>query len=145
MTDARIRPPAWYWILAIVLLAWGVMGIWAFYADVTMSAAAKAQLSPYDRTLLASRPPWFVWLYGFSVWTGLFGAFALLLRSAHARWLTIVSLVLAIVMFGFIFVATDLIAVKGVATATGFPIFIFAMEIAQIWLANRATRRGWIG
>ena len=144
MAALRNKAPVWFWILAAVFAMWGALGIWAFYADITMSAAAKSQLSTYDRNLLASRPAWFPWLYGFGVWTGLFGAIALLARSAHARWLTIVSLVLVVVMFGFILVVTDLIAVKGFGAAAGFPIFIVVMEVAQIWLANRAIKRGWI-
>lgn len=140
----RNRPPLWFWIVAIVFTLWGMLGVYAFYADVTMSVAAKAHLSAYDRTLLASRPAWFAWLYGFGVWSGLFGAAALLLRSAYARSLTLLSLALVIVMFGYIFAATDLIAVKGFGPAAGFPIFIVAMEIAQLWLADRSIKRGWI-
>ena len=144
MALLRNKPPVWFWIVAVIFALWGLMGIYAFYADITMGAAAKAQLSAYDRNLLASRPAWFPWLYGFGVWTGLFGAVALLLRSAYANILTIVSLVLVIVMFGFIFVATDLIAVKGFGAAAGFPIFIVFMEVAQLWLAQRGIKRGWI-
>ena len=144
MVSLRNKAPVWFWIVAGVFTVWGLIGVWAFYSDISMSEAAKEQLSTYDRDLLASRPTWFPWLYGFGVWTGLFGAIALLLRSAWSRILTIVSLVLVIVMFGFIFVATDLIAVKGFGAAAGFPIFIVAMEVAQLWVANRAISRGWI-
>lgn len=131
--------------MAIVLVLWGALGIYAFYADVTMSEAAKAQLSDYDRRLLASRPSWFVWLYGIAVWSGLFGSVALLLRSRLARAIFIVSLVGTVAMFGYIFAVTDLIAVKGFGPAAGFPIFIVAMGILQVWLAGLAIRRGWIG
>lgn len=141
----KSRPPLWFWIVAILITLWGAMGVYAFYADVTMGEAARAQLSAYDRNLLASRPGWFPWLYGASVWSGLFGGIALLVRSAWARPLFVVSLVTIVVMFGFIFIATDLIAVKGVGPATGFPIFIAVVAIFQIWLAGLARRRGWIG
>ena len=140
----RNTPPVWFWVLAVVFALWGAMGVWAFYADITLSAAAKAQLSAYDRNLLASRPAWFPWLYGFGVWIGLLGAVALLARLRAARLLSAVSLILVIVMFGYIFAMTDLIAVKGVGAAAGFPVFIVVMEVAQIWLAGRAIKRGWI-
>ncbi|MEO5867019.1 MAG: hypothetical protein ABIS14_12520 [Sphingomonas sp.] len=145
MAVFRQAPPVWFWIVAIVFALWGAMGVYAFYADVTMSEAARAQLSAYDRNLLASRPAWFVWLYGISVWSGLIGSAVLLLRSAQARWLFVVELVTVIAMFGYIFAVTDLIAVKGFGPAAGFPIFIFAVCVVQIWFVGMTRRRGWIG
>ena len=47
-------------------------------------------------------------------------------------------------MFGWMFLATDIIAVKGVATAMGFPIVIAVIGTFAIWLGKRATERGWI-
>lgn len=144
MAVFRTKPPVWFWVVAVIATLWGAMGVYAFYADITMSAAAKAQLPAYDRNLLASRPAWFPWLYGISVWSGLIGSVALLLRSAQARLLYVVELVTVVIMFGFIFAATDLIAVKGFGPAAGFPLFIFAAAAAQIWFAGFARRRGWI-
>ena len=144
MASLREKPPIWFWVAAIIFTLWGAVGIWAFYADVTMSDAAKAALSDYDRTLLASRPGWFIWLYGAAVWSGLFGAIALLARSAYARIVTILSVILVVVMFGYIFVMTDLIAVKGFGPAAGFPIFVFAMGVAQAWVATQGIKRAWL-
>ena len=137
------RAPTWFWVLAVVLALWGAMGIVAFYKDVMTTPAQLAAMSDYDRTLLASRPAWFLWLYGAAVWSGLFAAIALLWRSAVARPLALVSLVLVIVMFGYIFAKTDLIAVKGFAAAAGFPILIAVIASVQLWLAGTAIRRGW--
>ena len=39
----RLKPPIWFWLVTIVILAWGAMGIFAFYADRTMDAAAVAR------------------------------------------------------------------------------------------------------
>ncbi|MDO7841135.1 hypothetical protein [Sphingomonas immobilis] len=141
----KLRPPIWFYVIGVLLLLWGAMGVYAFYADVTMSAADLAKLPAYDQRLLASRPVWFPWLYGASVWSGLIGSALLLARSAHARWLFIVSLITVVVMFGFIFIATDLIAVKGVGVAMGFPVFIFAICVLEVWLSGHAIKRRWIG
>jgi hypothetical protein len=139
------RPAAWFWLAAVILLLWGMIGVFAFYSDVTMNDQAKAQLSDYDRTLLASRPSWFLWLYGVATWSALLGAVALLARSRLARPIFIVSLIAVIVQFGYIFANTDLIAVKGFVAAAGFPILIVIIAACQIWLAGHAQSRGWIG
>ncbi|QNA84675.1 hypothetical protein G4G27_12260 [Sphingomonas sp. So64.6b] len=138
------KPPVWFWIAAIVITLWGALGVAAFYMDVAMSDAAKAQLSDYDRTLLASRPSWFVWLYAVATISGLLGGIALLARSAYARLFFIVSLIGVILQFGWIFAVTDLIAIKGFVAACAFPIFIVIVAVLQVWFADVARKRGWI-
>lgn len=144
MVTRRNRAPLWFWIVGIVLVLWGVMGIVAFYQDVAATPEQLARLTAYDRALLASRPSWFIWVYGAAVWSGLIGTIALLAKSGLCRPLFMLSLVLIVVMFGYIFAKTDLIAVKGFTTAAGFPILIAAIAMFQIWIAGLARRRGWI-
>jgi hypothetical protein len=141
----RNRPPGWFWLVAVLAVLWGVIGVAAFYMDLTMSPAALADMTQYDRTLRASRPGWFMWLYGAAVWAGFIGGVLLLLRSTLAHPVFVLALVLVIAMFGYIFAVTDLIAVKGFVVAAGFPIVIAAIAAAEIWFAARARLRGWIG
>ena len=140
----RNKPPGWFWLVAVLALLWGAMGVAAFYMDLTLSPAAVAQMSDYDRALRASRPGWFLWLYGAAVWAGLIGGVLLLLRSARAHGVFVVALVLVVAMFGYIFAVTDLIAAKGLLGAAGFPVVIAVIAAAEIWFAARARRRGWI-
>lgn len=140
----QAKPPMWFWIVAIGIVAWGGMGIVAFYMDVTMDAAAVAKLSAYDQAFRAKQPPWQIWAYGTAVWAGLFGAIALLAKSRAAHPIFVVSLVAVVALFGWEFVATDLIAAKGPLVAMGFPVFITIMAIVQIWFADHARKRGWL-
>ncbi|MEN2787480.1 hypothetical protein ACFOKI_03340 [Sphingomonas qilianensis] len=144
MTVLRKTAPARFWIISLLITLWGAIGVAAFYLDVTTSPAAVAQMSDYDRTLRASRPDWFMWLYGAATWAGLLGGLLLLRRLVVARAVLIVALVLVVAMFGYIFAVTDLIAVKGVVTAAGFPIALVLIAAAQIWFATHARRHGWI-
>ncbi|GAA0733849.1 hypothetical protein [Sphingomonas japonica] len=140
----RQRPAGWFYAVAAALVLWGAMGVFAFYSDISMSDAARAALSDYDRQLLASRPAWFIYLYGIATWSGLLGSIALIARRAWAYPLYIVSLIASVAMFGYIFAVTDLIAVKGAGETLPFPILIIAIAIFQLWLAGRARQRGWI-
>ena len=54
------------------------------------------------------------------------------------------SLIAIVVMFGWMFLATDIIAAKGIWT-TYFPAMIFIVGLFTIWFARRARARGWIG
>lgn len=140
---SRIRPPVWFRIVAIVLVLWGIVGVFAFHASFLESV--RATMDAYDRKLYDAWPVWYAPVYGVAVWTGLIGSVLLALRRRVARPFFVVSLVAVVVMFGWTFVATDLIAVKGVVTATAFPIAIALTCVFQIWLAGYAERRGWIG
>ena len=140
---SRNRPPLWFWIVLALLILWGLSGVFGFY--MSLSAATRAGMSAYDRALYENAPRWYMPVYGIAVWAGLIGSVLLAFRRRVARLLYVASLVAVVVMFGYTFAATDLIAVKGVATAITFPIVIVLIGAFQIWLAGHAERRGWIG
>jgi len=143
MNDASAKPPTWFWIVSILILLWGAMGVFAFYTDVTMSEEMLAAMDDYDRRMYLGRPAWFVTVYGLATWGGFLGGVALLLRRRLAIVLFLLSAVAVVVQFGWVFGVTDLIAEKGAWTLI-FPIFILAIAIFQIWFANLANRRGWL-
>lgn len=140
----RQRPPSWYWIVAIILTLWGVMGIAAFYMDVMASPEALAKLPAYDRQLLAARPAWQIWAYGVAVWGGLLGSIALLMKRKQASYFFIASLVGMALSMGPMLFGTDIVAVKGFVGAAAFPIFIVAVGAGQLWFTRFARRRGWL-
>lgn len=137
--------PVWFRIVAILLLLWGAMGVFACVQQIRLGADAMGQATDYDRALFAALPAWYNGVYAVATGAGLLGALALLFRSALARPLFIVSLIAVIVQFGWLFVTTDIVAAKGAATVLPFPIFIIAVAAVQVWLAGRAIRAGWIG
>jgi len=144
MAQFRTSPPVWFRIVAIVLVLWGIMGIYACYQQFRFGAEAMGPATDYDRALYASLPGWYNAVYAVAVGSGFLGAVALLLRSAIARALFIVSLIAVVVMFGWFFATTDVIAVKGAATVLPFPIFIVAMAALGAWLGGYAGGRGWL-
>lgn len=145
MIIERVKPPGWFWVVAALLLLWGASGVFGFYMSLHMSPATMAAMTDYDRRLYADRAAWFIATYGIAVWASLLGATLLLFRRGWAEPVFIVSLIAVIVMFGWEFGATDLIAIKGVLVATGFPIVIALIGLFQIWFTRRARARGWIG
>lgn len=145
MAGQRSPVPLWFTIVAVVLLLWGVMGCWAWFQQFRLGSAAWGpDITDWDRAFYASLPGWYVWVYGVAVGAGFAGAVSLLIRSLLAIPLFVVSLIAVIVMFGWTFVATDLIAHKGVLVATGFPIFVALIAALQVWLSRMARTRGWL-
>ncbi|OYW23218.1 MULTISPECIES: hypothetical protein [unclassified Sphingomonas] len=144
MSSGNHKPAIWFWVVAGLFLLWDIAGIFAFYVHVGVDTAALAAMTAYDRQAYLALPSWYNWVFALAVWPALLGSVALLARSKFARPLFIASLIGVIVQFGWVFGATDLIAVKGVLATVPFPIFIFVLAVAQVWFAGIATKRGWL-
>lgn len=143
MTAVRRAPP-WFWIVTALLLLWQAMGLFSFYEHVANGPEAMGAVpSDYDRQLFASLPGWYNWIFAVATWGALASGVALLLRRGMAVVLAAVSLAGVVVMFGWMFLATDIIAAKGVWT-TYFPAAIFIVAVFTLWFARRARARGWI-
>jgi hypothetical protein len=138
------RAPAWFRIVAVLLLLWGAAGVFACVQQVRLGAEAMGPATAYDRALYASLPGWYNAVYAVATGAGVAGAAALLARSRHARALFALSLAAVVVQFGYLFAATDIVPAKGAATVLPFPLVIAAVAAAELWLATRAIRRGWI-
>lgn len=144
MATFRKSPPLWYWLVAGLLTLWDAVGCYMCYLQSTKGADWMPDATDYDRQLLASMPGWYNWCYAIAVGAGLLGGIALLARRRLAKPLFVVSLIAVIIQFAYVLLATDLIAVKGFATAAGFPIFITVLAVFAVWFAHRADKRGWI-
>lgn len=145
MTTAHRRAPAWFGIVAVLLLVWGVAGCYACAQQFRLGAEAMGPATDYDRALYASLPAWYDPLYAVATATGLLGAVTLLVRSRLALPLFAASLIAVTVQFGYLFLTSDLVAAKGAAATLPFPIFIALVAAAATWLSARAAARGWIG
>lgn len=114
-------------------------------AAIPAGGRSDGPADDYYLRLYAAFPVWYNAVYAVATGAGLLGALALLTRSVLARPLFLNSLVAVIVQFGWLFVATDLIAVRGAANVVPFPVVIAAIAAFGVWLSSDARRRGWIG
>ncbi|MES2442456.1 MAG: hypothetical protein V4574_06465 [Pseudomonadota bacterium] len=140
----RQKPPTWFWIVAVVLTLWGLMGCFALYLHITVGPRMDPKATEWDIAYYNALPFWFLGVYFVSIFGGLFGSIALLMRSKQAHPLFVASLAGVIVQFGYVFLATGLIAHKGAMATMPFPLFIAAVAVFQIWFSVYAKRRGWI-
>lgn len=123
--------PRSFILIAIAFLLWNLIGVASFVMQYLMDLHQLAKTDPVGARIFAAMPAW-LWLdYGIAVLAGLGGALFLLLRKRAAVPLFLLSLIAVVVQFGYVFVATDIIAAKGVVVATAFPILIFIIAIVQ--------------
>ena len=138
------KPPTSFWITAVLLTLWGLMGCFAAWMQLSVSAADLAAMPEPDRTIWSTMPTWVKAVYAGAVGAGLAGGIALLLRRAVARPLFVASLVLVVIQFGYTFFGTELLTLKSPAETVPFPLFIIAVAVFEVWYAGRARARGWV-
>lgn len=137
--------PAWFWAVTVLLLLWEAMGCFACAMQIAYGAAAMGPVDDWSLKYYAALPAWYNWVYVVATGGGLLGGVALILRDERASILFWISLAAIIVMFGYAFAETDLIAHKGLDRVLPFPLFIAAVGAFSIWFAGLAARKGWIG
>jgi hypothetical protein len=144
-TTSPVKPPTWYRVVTILAVIWMLFGVVAWVMDLMMDEAALAKMSDAQRQLYAVRPQWLFAVYAIAIFSGLAGAIGLVLRKSWATTLLAISLVAIVIQFGYTFTAMHAIEILGASAALPFPIVIFLIGAALLWLSMRAKRSGWIG
>jgi len=130
-----------FWIIAIVLLLWNLIGDAAYLTQVTADLDKMAATDPSTADAFRAMPKWAWAAYAIAVWVGTAGAVALLIRSPFAAPLFAVSLAGVIVQFGWTFLGYGLIA-KTDASTVIFPLVIAAITLFSMLYARAKTRDG---
>lgn len=136
------RPPGWYWVVGVLVALWMLVGVVAWCIDLAMTPERLAALPEAQRMLYATRPSWLFAVYGVAVFSGFAGAVALLLRRKPAKLLFLLSLLAAIVQFGYTFAAMDALALLGPALALPLPAMVIAVGLFTVWYARWCARHG---
>ena len=138
-----IKPPFWFWLVAVLALLWNLFGLLMFGQNLAMSPEAVAALPEAERQITLARPDWIFVPFGVATIGGVLGALALLLRKRLADALLMLSLLGIVVMFGAMYAITPVWALTGVSGAV-FPLVLAAVALLLWLFAGKASARGWI-
>lgn len=136
-----MKAPRFFVAIGIALLLWNLMGVAAFIMQYNADLAELARTDPTTAQAFAAMPGWLWAVYAVAVVAGTLGAVALLMKKAVAATLFLVSLIGVIVQFGYTFLGTDLLAIKGAASAA-FPALIIVIALIQLVHARGLVARG---
>ncbi|MDJ0655568.1 MAG: hypothetical protein QNJ40_15500 [Xanthomonadales bacterium] len=135
--------PKWFWIVAGVAVVWNLMGVAAYFSDVSMTREAVAALPQAQQELRAATPRWVTGFYAIAVFGGLAAAVVLCLKRRLAIPLFVVSLVAVVVQMGYVFVGINAVDILGPSAMT-FPAIIILLGAFQLWFSMHARNRCWI-
>src|SRR5262249_19058906 len=137
------KPPVWFWIVVVLALLWEAMGCASYLREVTMTPADLAALPPAQQEMWKAMPGWLFGVFAVAVWSGLGGAILLALRKRLARLFFLISLIAAVLQFGWIFTMLPVMKTVGPSSAV-FPAIIILIGLFLVWFAGLGIRRGWL-
>ena len=136
------RPRAYRWV-AILALAWNLVGLAMSLAQGTMDEARLATLAEADRQVYLATPPWVNLAFAFAVIGGVLGALCLLLRLRWAVPMFAVSLLALVVQFAGAYLVTPAWQAYG-AAGLAMPVLLLVVALALLAYARRARAGGWL-
>ena len=95
------NPPGWYRVVGVLVALWMLVGVIAWCIDLRMTPELLAGLPDAQRELFATRPAWVFVVNGVAVFSGFAGAIALLARRKVAKTLFLLSVLAAVLQFGY--------------------------------------------
>jgi hypothetical protein len=136
------RPRAFWWV-AVLALAWNLIGLAMFGVQVTMDEAQLAAMSEADRQVYLATPLWVEVAFGFAVIGGVLGALGLLLRRRWAVSMFAISLLALLVQFAGAYLSTPAWQAYG-AAGLAMPALLVVVALALLAYARRAAAGGWL-
>ena len=135
-------PGTLYWVIAAVALLWNLLGMWAYYSNVTATPETLASLYNEEQiALILSSPKWVTSATALAVTGGVIGSILLLLRNKLAVPFFIVSLLSLIAQDIFVFGMTESVEVFGMQTVY-LQGFVLLLAVFFAWYSQQQKTKG---
>lgn len=131
-------------LVAVLALAWNLIGLAMFWMQMNMTPEQLAELTEGQRKVNALMPQWLWWIDGIAVGTGVIASILLIMRKKLSVAFFMISLIAIVVLFSSGMVITDMIQNVGATEALTMPITVTVIAIALLWYARRANAKGWL-
>jgi len=136
------KAPTWFMVVAVLALAWNLMGCFAMATDLSVSQDDLARLPAAEQALHA-RPAWGIAGSILAVAGGALGCLGLVLRRRWALPVLVLSLLGIVGQDIDLFVVGDAFRLAGPVVA-GLQGLVFVIGIGLVLLARMARDRGWL-
>lgn len=142
MADESNAPGTGYWVIGVLALLWNLLGLWAYYSNVTATPEQLAVL--YDEAQIAminATPKWAISATAIAVTAGVIGSILLLLRNKLALPLYVISLAGVVVQDVYIFGMTNSIEAFGMQPVIMQGV-VLVIAIFLVWYAQSKKKSG---
>lgn len=140
--EQSAQPTTAFWIIGTVALLWNLLGLWAYYSNVTATPDdLKMQFSPDQIEAILATPAWATSGTAFAVTGGVIGSVLLLLRNSLSLPFYVLSLAGAIVQDIYVFGMTNTVELFGMAPVI-LQSIVFLFAVFLVWYAARQKSLG---
>jgi len=137
------KTPVWFRIVAILAIVWNLMGLVAFFIEISMSEATLETMSSTDRAIYENTPIWATIGFAIAVIAGTLGSVGLLLRKKWAYPVFIFSLIGIIMQQTYFFFVSDIMQGAGVPSII-MPAMILLIGVLLLFFSKKMIRQGWL-
>lgn len=130
MNNTETKTPVVLVIIGVLALLWNLMGVWAWYGDMTISADKLAAMEPAMRGLYENMPLWVKIAYGGAVILGVIGSIGLIMKKRWASILFGLSLVCVLAQMAHSFMTDAYKTAGGSAMTMGMVVLAGAAFLA---------------
>lgn len=141
--SAKISPPVWFWVIAVIALLWFLMDMSAFFMRVLMTDDIIKAMPENQQHLYRNMPLWVNIVFAGEVFGGALGCAGLLLRKKWALPLFAVSILGVLSQTFYVYFLSDAISAMG-TPAVVMPLVAILIGIGMIVLARSAISKGWL-
>jgi hypothetical protein len=138
MTNSTTKPSATFWVISIVALLWNLMGVFAYLSQAYITPEAIALLPEAEQAYYNNVPAWVTGAFALAVFSGTFGAIALILRKKWAVLLFMVSLIAVMVQSIYTFLIQTYIQLS--ANQMIMPILVIVIAVFLVWYSNKKSK-----
>ena len=136
------RTPAHLWIVGVLAILWNCLGCYDYLMTNLKNQAYLAQFSAEELAYFESLPAWLTGFWALGVWGGLAGGLLLLARSRYAVWAFAVSLVGAVVTFGYQMFLTEMPPSMKQGANAVVPWAVIIVAALLLWYAWSMQKKG---
>ena len=137
MTNYKVKPPVWFWIVGVIALFWNAMGVDQYLGQAYKTERWRTAMTEEQLDMVSNLPVWLTAAFAIAVFTAVLGSIGLLLRKKWAYSLFIISLIAVIVQMGYILA-------KGHFDGIAMTISIIVFAILLVWFSKKSLTKGWI-
>ena len=129
-----IRAPIWFRAVALVALAWYLLGVYLYLRQVGI--AGGPAISTEDQAIISTTTAWVTASFAIAVFAGAIGTLGLVLLRKWSRPVLLVSLAALVLEQGYYVLVSGAAIVK--------PLAFTVIGIGVVWLAHHGIKRGWL-
>ncbi|WP_044397768.1 hypothetical protein [Lacinutrix sp. Hel_I_90] len=133
---SRVKPPIWFWIVCVIALVWNILGIGAYFAQVSMTSEIIAALPQEQQDMYANLPVWYMIVFALAVFGGTLGCMGLLLRKKWAYLILLISAVAVVIQMSYV--------VFGIKMPNPMTPLVIIVSFALVYFSKSATKKGWL-